>query len=160
MKNSKRGRRSGRGRFGNYSGPNLMNRPYVTIVEKMGGGSTAAAAFSTSFPYANNVITGADLAISRLTQMRYVQIKFEPYAGSQPLAVQLYWETIDGTDVVMTEAVPLKTTQQTTLSYRLPFNSAEFRVAGDPNTIFGIKVYNRVAVPTVQIFLFHYACGI
>lgn len=125
--------------------------------------STVSGAKYTTFPFAPSSVfsefTGA--AKIRNCALRSVTIKFAPdaspllAASAASLLMQLIYTTVDGIDVVMTQSKYLSTTNQVSLSFRVPFNLAEVRTVADIASLFSIRVYNaKGSTAVVQVFEF------
>jgi len=116
-------------------------------VEKLGFITTLAGTVTNTVDYTTANLLTNDLGNDgRSCQLRAITVDFSPLSASatgQPMEVQLVYDTVDGTRVAMTRAIPLSATNRTTLGFVLPRNIAEYRGTNDTSILFSINVFNR-----------------
>jgi hypothetical protein len=133
---------------------------YPNIVSSTQYSTSSGAKYST-FGFSTNVLfpefTGG--TIKRNCALRTLTMKFGPdaspllAASAAPLLMQLIYTTVDGIDVVMSKGKYLSTTNQVSLSFKLPFNMAEVRNVQDTAQIFSLRVFNpKGSLSVVQVF--------
>jgi len=141
-----------------------LYRPYWTQIASVG--VTTAGAYSNAFPILINQTLGSDFggstpSATKIGILRQAIFDFNPLTapeGPSPNAsnidVQIGYQNVDGQLMYMTRAIPLSTTNRTTLSFKLPRITSEALLSSSSTAVLYVQSYNRANSTATSVPLY------